>query len=65
MSQKQTKKNRQEVKRAVRKQIGEGMEAMSGALRTRPRFIPKWIWILAYIPAFKRRYLGIIYKHMK
>jgi hypothetical protein len=65
MSQKQTKKTRQEVRRAVKKQIGEGMEAVAIAMYDRPRFIPKWIWIGVYVPAFKWRYLGVIYKHMK
>ena len=65
MSQTKTKKFRKEVKRQVNKNFGIGMEALSNIVRVRPRWIPKSIWILAYIPLFPKQYIRLIYKHMK
>lgn len=64
MSQKNIKKQRQEVRRAVRNEFGEGMEALAMIVRKRPRWIPKWVWIWAYVPLFPRKYRGLVYRHM-
>ena len=65
MSAKQTKKYRKEVRRVVNANFGVGMEALSNIVRPRPRYIPKFLWVLVYAPLFPRQYLRLIYKHMK
>ena len=65
MSQSQTKKFRKEVKRQVNANFGVGMSALSNIVRERPRWIPRAVWILAYVPLFPRQYIRLIYKHMK
>lgn len=52
------------MRRAVRNEFGEGMEALAMIVRKRPRWIPKWIWIWAYVPLFPRKYRGLVYRHM-
>lgn len=64
MGQKTVKKQRQEVRRAVRNEFGEGMAALAQITRKRPRWIPKRIWILAYLPLFPKKYRGLVYRHM-
>lgn len=65
MSQSQTKKYRKEVRRVVNANFGQGMEALSNIVRQRPRYVPKFVWVLVYVPLFPRQYLRLIYKHMK
>lgn len=65
MSQSKTKKFRKEVRRVVDANFGVGMQALSNIIRPRPRWIPKAVWILVYVPLFEKRYLHLIYKHMK
>lgn len=65
MSQRQTKKNRKEVRKAVKANMGEGMEALSTMVRRRPKVVPKFLWIIFYLPLFKRKYLKMIYKSIK
>ena len=60
MSGKQAKKIRKEV----RKQMGDRFEALSTITRPRPKWIPKRIWVLFYLPLFKRKYLKLIYKNL-
>jgi hypothetical protein len=65
MSQSKTKKFRKEVRRVVDANFGIGMEALSNITRPRPRWCPKVVWMLAYVPLFKKQCLHLIYKHMK
>lgn len=65
MSQSTIKKNRKEIRRAVNTNFGEGLAALSNLVTPRPRWIPKWLWIIAYLPLFKWKYVGLIYKHLK
>lgn len=65
MSQRQTKKARKEIRRRVDENFGVGMEALSNLIRPRPRWIPRWVWIVAYVPLFQKKYLRHVYKHMK
>lgn len=65
MSQKKTKKTRKEIRKAVRANIGEGAEALSTIVRKRPKVVPKFLWIILYLPLFKRKYLKYIYKNIK
>lgn len=64
MSGKQTKRYRKEVRRRVDDNLGVGLEALNKITRKRPSFISKKIWILFYLPLFKRKYLGIISKNI-
>lgn len=65
MNSKKAKKLRKYARKQVNNNLGEGFEALSNITRTRPRWIPKWIWILAYLPLFPRKYLRLVYKHMQ
>jgi hypothetical protein len=64
MSNKAIKRNRKEMKRIVRASIGDGMESLASITRKRPKWIPKRIWVLAYLPLFPRKYLHLIYKQL-
>ncbi len=65
MSDKNTKRFRKEVRRSVDKNFGVGMEALSHIVRPRPKWIPRWVWTLTYAPLIQKRYMHLIYKHMK
>jgi len=65
MSQKKTKRFRKEVRKMMNSEVGQGMEALHQIVRARPSWIPKRIWILAYLPLFPKEYLHLVYKHMK
>lgn len=60
MNSKQAKKIRKEV----RKQVGTGLDALKNIVRPRPRWIPKFIWALLYLPLFGRKYLKLIYRSL-
>ena len=65
MSQKKDKRFRKEVRRRVDANFGVGMQALAQLVRQRPRWIPKAVWILVYVPLFERKYIRLIYKHMQ
>lgn len=65
MSQSQDKRFRKAVRKRVDENFGKGMEALGNIIRPRPTWIPKRVWILAYVLIFPRQYLRLIYKHMK
>lgn len=64
MNARNAKKLRREARRQVNENFGSGMEALAHLTRERPQWIPKWIWILAYVPLFKRQYLPVVYRNM-
>jgi hypothetical protein len=65
MSQSTIKKHRKEVRKAVRENIGEGLAVLSNMVRERPKYVPRWMWIVVYMPLFSRKYIKYIYKYMK
>ena len=65
MSQRASKRYRKEVRRIVNHNFGVGMEALSHIIRPKPKLVPRWLWVLAYVPLFPRQYLPLIYKYMK
>ena len=65
MNTKKAKKLRKYARKQVKEEIGEGLQALGEITRSRPKWIPKRIWILAYLPLFPRKYLAMIYKHMQ
>lgn len=64
MSAKKEKAIRKKIRKEVRVNMGEGIEALSNMIRKKPRLVPKAIWILLYLPIFKRKYIKFIYKYM-
>jgi hypothetical protein len=64
MNTKKAKKLRKYARKQVKFELGEGMEALAQITRPRPRWIPKRVWILTYLPLFPRKYLPLVYKHM-
>lgn len=65
MGQKQIKRFRKEVRKRVDQNFGTGMEALAHITRPRPRWIPKRLWIIFYIPLFPKKYRSLIFKYMK
>lgn len=65
MSQNKVKKARKEIKRVVREEFGAGLESLGKLVRPRPFFIPKFVWVLFYLPLFPIKHLKIIYKYLK
>lgn len=64
MNSKIVKKLRKEARRQVNVNFGEGMEAMNKLIRLRPSFVPRFIWILLYVPLFRVKYLRAIYRYL-
>jgi len=62
MSQKTFKKIRKEARRQVDHNFGTGMQALAKLVRKRPKYIPRFVWIIIYAPLFKFRYLKAVYK---
>jgi hypothetical protein len=64
MSQKQSKKINKQVRREARAIWGEGLEAMGKLMRKRPKYCPRFVWIILLAPAFKNKALKLIYPHI-
>ena len=64
MNSKKAKKIKKYARQQVKMEFGEGMEILQQITRTRPKWIPKRVWVLAYLPLFPRKYLKVLYKHM-
>lgn len=56
MSQSTDKKRRKEIRRVVNRNFGEGIKSLANIVRPRPRWIPKRLWVLVYIPLFPKKY---------
>ena len=65
MNSKKAKKFRKVVRKRVDENLGIGFQALSGIIRVRPKWIPKFIYILALLPLFKIKYIKKIYKYME
>lgn len=65
MSDKQTKRVRKEIKRQVNNNVGEGLQSLQLITRKRPKWIPKRVWVLMYLPLFPKKYLKFIFKYMQ
>ncbi len=64
MNQKKTKKARKEYRRQARILWGEANEVLGTLIRPRPKYIPRFLWILLYIPIFKSKTIKIIYRNL-
>ena len=58
-------KKAKKLRKHLRKEIGQGMQVLNKLIRKRPKWIPKYIWILFYLPLFKVDNLKHIYKTIK
>lgn len=63
MSIKKAKKIRKEIRNEVRKLYPSGVEVLQKLIRPRPKYCPKFIWILLYMPLFKKVLWKSIYKN--
>lgn len=52
------------AKKETRKILGDGINVMHTMIRQRPNWIPKFIWIVLYLPLFKVKTLKIIYHNI-
>lgn len=57
-------KKAKKIRKEARNQIGSGIKALSNITRSRPKFIPKSIWVLLYLPLFKYKHLKYFKKHI-
>ena len=64
MNAKKAKKFRKEVRRRVDQNFGVGLQALNHIIRPRPKWIPKRLWIIVYMPLFKKKYRDLILKHI-
>ena len=65
MNQKAAKKFRKDVRKIVDSKLVDGMQTLSKITRQRPKWIPKFIWIIAYYPLFPKKYRKFIYKYIQ
>lgn len=65
MNEKHAKKVRRMVRAQVKEEVGEGIAALQKIVRKRPRYIPKALWALLYLPLFKAKYLKFIFKYIQ
>lgn len=64
MSNRTIKKQRKMVKKEVRKVYGEGLEALGKLIYSRPRWCPRFVFILLFVPSFTPRALKILWRHL-
>lgn len=55
---------KQTVRREARAVWGEGIEAMGTLLRKKPKYFPKFLWIVLLMPVFKTKAVKLLYKHL-
>jgi len=65
MSNKFFKKIRKEARKVANEKFGEATDILGGMITPRPKWIPKFIWILLYLPLFKKKTWKLIYKNLK
>ncbi len=64
MNGKKAKMMRKEVRSHIKAGIGDGMNILNRFTRQRPKYIPKIIWIILYLPIIKIRYVKYFIKHI-
>lgn len=64
MNAKTVKKIRKYTRQHVNHNFGEGMEALAKLTRKRPKLVPRFLWILLYVPLIKLRYLKYFYRYL-
>lgn len=53
------------LRKEIRKSLGEAMNVLNKLTRQRPRFIPKSVWVLLFLPLFSFKNLKVIYRYLK
>jgi hypothetical protein len=64
MSNKQSKKVRKVIKSEIKKLYPSGVEVLQKLIKQRPKYCPKFIWILLFMPIFKKVLWKSIYKRI-
>ena len=64
MSNKFFKKIRKEARKETAERLGEGIDILRTMIKPKPKYCPKFIWILFYIPLFKKSAVKYIYKNL-
>jgi hypothetical protein len=65
MNTKVAKKLRQMTRKEIKNKFGDGMEILNSLTNTRPKYVPKIIWIILYLPLFKKKAWKYIYKNLE
>lgn len=52
------------IRKEVRRELGQGIAVLNTLIRHRPKFIPKYIWILLYLPLFKIKTIKYLYENI-
>jgi len=54
------------TRKMIRRNLGDGMDAMHEISRRPPRWLPLWLWAgIAYWPLFKLRHVRFMYRKLK
>jgi hypothetical protein len=64
MSSKLFKKIRKAARTEAREAVGEGIGALSHYIHKRPKWCPRFVFIVLYMPIFKKKLWHVIYKHL-
>lgn len=62
MNAKTAKKIRKETRKVAREEFGTGIKMLNKLMRKRPKFVPKFIWVLIYLPLFRFKHIKLIYQ---
>ena len=65
MSKKLSKKIRKEARKVAEQKYGSALEVLGTMIKSKPKLCPKFIWILFYMPLFKKNTWKYLYKYMK
>lgn len=64
MNSKTLKKIRKAARDEAREALGEGVGALSVFVHKRPRWCPRFVFIVLYMPLFRPKVWRLIYKHI-
>jgi hypothetical protein len=64
MNTKTAKKIRKYVRQEAQKKFENGVNILGDLVHKRPKAIPKCIWLLLYIPLFKRKAWRFLYRYI-
>ena len=64
MSHRTAKQIRKETRKHLDLIFGASFDALSKLVRNRPKYIPKIVWVLLYLPLFKAKYWHLIFKNI-
>jgi len=58
-------KTAKKLRKHFRREAGVGIDILKSVIRPRPKLIPKFIWVILFLPLFRIKDLKHIYKGIK